>query len=195
MTAHGLVMRLFWNELKKHCNTGRHVLVADVYPGVFDDEILPELMKLHPALVINMIDLFKEEKTISEQLKYHITDDRVFGKMYYGDVIDFIDLTKLEEAKQPRLWHVMVWFCFMVLELLWYIQGILWFISIWLAGKFKCVIAQAWAIINAAIMMKIHCVKINVASLLNGVLRISIKHLYLNEWTMYAIQIKRWSQR
>ena len=47
-----------------------------------------------------MIDLFKEEKTISEQLKYHITDDRVFGKMYYGDVIDFIDLTKLEEAKQ-----------------------------------------------------------------------------------------------
>lgn len=47
-------------------------------------------MKLHPALVINMIDLFKEEKTISEQLKYHITDDRVFGKMYYGDVIDFI---------------------------------------------------------------------------------------------------------
>ena len=88
------------DELKKHCNTGRHVLVADVYPGVFDDEILPELMKLHPALVINMIDLFKEEKTISEQLKYHITDDRVFGKMYYGDVIDFIDLTKLEEAKQ-----------------------------------------------------------------------------------------------
>ena len=57
-------------------------------------------MKLHPAIVINMIDLFKEEKTISEQLKYHITDDRVFGKMYYGDVIDFIDLTKLEEAKQ-----------------------------------------------------------------------------------------------
>ena len=47
-----------------------------------------------------MIDVFKEEKTITEQLKYILTDDRVFGKMYYGEVSDFIDMEKLEAAKQ-----------------------------------------------------------------------------------------------
>lgn len=88
------------NTLSKRIGNGHHVLVADVYPGVFDDEVLGELKKLNPTLIINMMDIFKEEKTISEQLKYHLTDDRVFGKMYYGEVIDFIDLEKLEEAKQ-----------------------------------------------------------------------------------------------
>ena len=88
------------NELKQYTNKGHYVLVADVYPGVYDDEILPELLKLNPALTINMMDIFKEEKTITEQMKYNLTDDRVFGKMYWGDVIDFIDLDKLEEAKK-----------------------------------------------------------------------------------------------
>ena len=71
-----------------------------MYPGVRDEEILTELKKLEPSVLINMIDVFKEEKTITEQLKYILTDDRVFGKMYYGEVSDFIDMEKLEAAKQ-----------------------------------------------------------------------------------------------
>lgn len=86
--------------LKQEIIAPKYVLVCDTYPGVYDEEILPELEKLEPSLLINMIDIFKEEKTITEQMKYHLTDDRVFGKMYYGEVIDFIDLEKLEAARK-----------------------------------------------------------------------------------------------
>ena len=88
------------NELKQQLQGERHILVADVYPGVYDDEILPALCRLQPKLVINMDALFKEAYELTTQMQYHLTDDRVFGKMYYGDVIDFIDLEKLEKAKQ-----------------------------------------------------------------------------------------------
>lgn len=36
---------------------------------------------------------------MTEQMKYNLTDDRVFGKMYYGNLVDFMDEDKLEEAK------------------------------------------------------------------------------------------------
>lgn len=36
---------------------------------------------------------------MTEQMKYNLTDDRVFGKMYHGNLVDFIDEEKLEEAK------------------------------------------------------------------------------------------------
>lgn len=87
------------HTLKKEISSGKFVLVCDTYPGVYDDEIIPQLEKLQPALFINMLDVFKEEKTITEQLKYQLTDDRVFGKMYFGEVSDFLDTEKLEEAK------------------------------------------------------------------------------------------------
>lgn len=88
------------DTLKKEIPSGKYVITCDVYPGVRDEEILTELKKLEPSELINMIDVFKEEKTITEQLKYILTDDRVFGKMYYGEVSDFIDMEKLEAAKQ-----------------------------------------------------------------------------------------------
>ena len=46
-----------------------------------------------------MYDIFKDGKTMTEQMKYNLTDDRVFGKMYYGNLVDFIDEEKLEGAK------------------------------------------------------------------------------------------------
>ena len=85
------------DTLKKEIPSGKYVITCDVYPGVRDEEILTELKKLEPSVLINMIDVFKEEKTITEQLKYILTDDRVFGKMYYGEVSD---MEKLEAAKQ-----------------------------------------------------------------------------------------------
>lgn len=77
-----------------------HVLVVDTYPGVKEEEVLFQFKRLQPALVINMKHIFKEEERLTEQLKYHLTDDRVFGKMYYGDVMDFIDEEKLKESRR-----------------------------------------------------------------------------------------------
>ena len=88
------------NHLQEEIKKGKFVLVAETYPGVNDEEVIPELKKLNPDLFINMQELFKDEKTIVNQLKYNITEDRVFGKMYFGDIIDFIDEEKLSQAKQ-----------------------------------------------------------------------------------------------
>ena len=70
--------------MKKEIPSGKYILTCDVYPGVRDEEILMELKKLEPAMLINMIDVFKEEKTITEQLKYILTDDRVFDVLWRG---------------------------------------------------------------------------------------------------------------
>lgn len=76
------------------------VLVFDYYPGVREDEVKQLVNALQPTTVIETIDLFKDGKAITEQMKYHLTDDRVFGKMYFGDFIDFIDEDKLQQAKE-----------------------------------------------------------------------------------------------
>lgn len=79
---------------------GKRILTADCYPGVRDEEILPWLLRWKPALTIRMADLFKDTHTIREQLQSHITDDRIFGKMYYGELLDFIDPQKLAVARE-----------------------------------------------------------------------------------------------
>ena len=59
------------------------VLVFDYYPGVYEDEVMNLVKSLNPSCIIETIDIFKDGKDITEQLKYHLTDDRTFGKMYY----------------------------------------------------------------------------------------------------------------
>ncbi len=75
------------------------VLIFDYYPGVDEEEVKELIQSLNPSTVIESKHIFKDEKTITEQMKYHLTDDRVFGKMYAGDFSDFIDADKLQEAK------------------------------------------------------------------------------------------------
>ena len=77
-----------------------NVLVFDYYPGVDEEEVKEFIQSLNPATIIETKEIFKDEKTITEQMKYHLTDDRVFGKMYYGDFIDFINVEKLDEARK-----------------------------------------------------------------------------------------------
>ena len=83
------------NEIKND-----QIIVFDMYPGVDDRNILSYIQDLNPQVLIDMKDLFKDENTINEQIKYILTDDRIFGKMYYGDIVDFIDMDKLEKAKK-----------------------------------------------------------------------------------------------
>jgi len=71
-------------------------IVFDTYPGVCEEEVFEGLKGLKPDHIISVKQMFKGEKELTEQLKYHLTDDRVFGKMYYGQIEDLID----EEALQ-----------------------------------------------------------------------------------------------
>lgn len=87
-----------YQELNKKINN-RSVVVFDYYPGVDENEVYELIKRFNFSLEINMHDIFKDGKTMTEQMKYNLTDDRVFGKMYYGNLVDFMDEDKLEEAK------------------------------------------------------------------------------------------------
>lgn len=88
------------NEFRKFINYNDYILVIDTYPGVYDDCFLKEIEKLNPAFVVDMESLFKAPDVINGQLKYNLTEDRVFGRMYFGEILDFIDLEKLNAAKE-----------------------------------------------------------------------------------------------
>lgn len=87
-----------YHELKSKMNNNS-VVVFDYYPGVDEKEVYELIKRFNFSLEINMHDIFKDGKTMTEQMKYNLTDDRVFGKMYYGNLVDFIDEEKLEEAQ------------------------------------------------------------------------------------------------
>ena len=75
-------------------------LIADCYPGVNDDEILPMLQEaFQPETTILTEDLFYDSDTLTEMMKPNLTDDRVRGIMYFGRVQDFIDPQKLKTAR------------------------------------------------------------------------------------------------
>lgn len=69
---------------------GGSTLVFDAYPGVFDEEVKKELKRIPHDVWIDALDMFKDGETIKEQIKYNITDDRIFGRMYYGEIDNFI---------------------------------------------------------------------------------------------------------
>lgn len=71
-------------ELKQRVTKRPFVMVVDCYPGVNDHEVLEALSRLGADRLILTAELFKKEATILEQLKYQLTDDRVFGKLYGG---------------------------------------------------------------------------------------------------------------
>ena len=88
-----------YEELHSKCGSDT-VLVFDYYPGVDENEVMQLIDRFDAAVKIATYDIFKESAQINEQLKYHITEDRVFGKIYYGDFIDLIDEDHLAAAKK-----------------------------------------------------------------------------------------------
>lgn len=89
-----------WDAIVEDLDQSRaQTLVLDVYPGVFDEEVKKELKRIPHDVWIDALDMFKDGETIKEQLKYNITDDRIFGRMYYGEIDNFIVPEKLEELR------------------------------------------------------------------------------------------------
>lgn len=89
---------ILW-EWQSRIAAGARVLVIDAYPGVRDEEVLEQLRRLSPDVLIDMRDIFKPEHELTDQMAPYLTDDRVFGRMYYGDIDDFLDSVAVEEAR------------------------------------------------------------------------------------------------
>lgn len=79
-----------WDAIRATLQPQGPTLVFDTYPGVYDEKVKAELKQIPHDVWIDAIDMFKDKETIREQLRYHITDDRIFGRMYYGEIDNFI---------------------------------------------------------------------------------------------------------
>ena len=92
-----IIARLF-EEYEK---SGRedYLIAVDTYPGVRDEEVTAALKTLPCRHFFDMRTVFKSEEDLAEQLKYHLTDDRVFGKMYFGELEDLMDPVRLAEMR------------------------------------------------------------------------------------------------
>ena len=92
-----IIARLF-EEYEK---SGRedYLIAIDTYPGVRDEEVTAALKTLPCRHFFDMRTVFKPEEELAEQLKYHLTDDRVFGKMYFGELEDLMDPVRLAEMR------------------------------------------------------------------------------------------------
>ena len=73
----------------------------DCYPGVNDEELFGHFVKCADFdLIIKMDDIFYDGEKLTEMMKPFLTEDRVRGIYYFGQVTDFIDEGKLAEAKK-----------------------------------------------------------------------------------------------
>ena len=92
-----------WANINASLNrimTDKKVLTVDCYPGVDNDEVLGNLIReFKPQRIIDTEDIFYDGEKITDLMKNNLTHDRVRGIMYYGSILDFIDETKLSEAK------------------------------------------------------------------------------------------------
>ncbi|MFV0396248.1 MAG: class I mannose-6-phosphate isomerase [Coprobacillaceae bacterium] len=76
----------------------KQCIVIDCYPGVDEQEVLTTFEKeLQPKNIINSEDIFYDSDTLNQLMDTHLTEDRVRGVMYYGDILDFIDKNKLKK--------------------------------------------------------------------------------------------------
>ncbi len=78
----------------------RVVLACDSYPGVRDDEVLGALGSLRPEVLIDTRDLFPEPDELTLRMEPFLTDDRVFGRMCFGELEDFMDAAALVSARR-----------------------------------------------------------------------------------------------
>lgn len=86
-------------EINSRINKDKFIITVDTYPGVKDAEVLDSMVDgLKPDYVIKSEDVFYDGEKLTQLMQRNLTDDRVFGIMYYGSISDFIDNEKLEKA-------------------------------------------------------------------------------------------------
>ena len=71
-------------------------IAVETYPGVNEEKIRDLLEALNPDMIVSARQILKDKDTLEILLKNILTEDRVFGRMYYGELADFIDPYKAE---------------------------------------------------------------------------------------------------
>ena len=80
--------------------TGDHwTLIVETYPGVAEDKVRQMVEELHPDRIISARDILKGRETLEILLDNILTQDRVFGRMYSGELMDFVDPETLNNLR------------------------------------------------------------------------------------------------
>ena len=79
---------------------GRVVLTCETYPGVRDDEVLGALGSLCPSALLDTRALFPEPSELTRRMAPFLTEDRVFGRMCFCELEEFMDADALAEARR-----------------------------------------------------------------------------------------------
>ncbi|MFS0614446.1 class I mannose-6-phosphate isomerase [Lederbergia ruris] len=91
-------------ELNHHINRlekKKKILTIDCYPGVRIEEIKNNLVsKIDSSYDLFSDELYYSSHRVTEMLQYHLTTDRVFGRMSLHNFHDFLDEKLLEEARE-----------------------------------------------------------------------------------------------
>lgn len=76
-------------EADSRAERGRCVITVETYPGVNDSELAGALRTLNPALFVDTRETLCTKEELRRCIQPFLTDDRVFGRMYYGEFSDF----------------------------------------------------------------------------------------------------------
>ncbi len=77
----------------------RCVVAVETYPGVDDGELFEAFRSLSPALTVDTRSVLLPKEKIGEILAPNVTDDRVFGRMFFGELSDLRDPEKTADAQ------------------------------------------------------------------------------------------------
>lgn len=88
-----------WKVLEDKVKAAGDLVVVDVYPGA-DEEALMAHLSDGFDVVVNARDIYKGQDVLNTILEHHVTDDRIFGTMFYGVLSDLVDEKKLAAAKE-----------------------------------------------------------------------------------------------
>ncbi len=75
-------------------------IICDLYPGVDKNEVIENMLKLNPSLIIDTDYLLKDKAELDKALFDYITTDRVFGFMCHKTIDYCFDKDKVENAKE-----------------------------------------------------------------------------------------------
>ena len=86
-------------KISQYKEQAHFCLTVECYPGVYDEiyDLIYEAYE--PDVVIRSEDIFYDKETLNHMMQPHLTDDRVRGVMYYGNMEDFVDQKELSKKK------------------------------------------------------------------------------------------------
>lgn len=87
-------------EIRRLSEQGKRIFVFDYYPGVNQEEIKEQLLKLSPTLIVEAEECALTGGELTELFADNLTDDRVFGIITHKKLKDCLLEEKIESVRE-----------------------------------------------------------------------------------------------